>query len=127
MDPRVKRPARLAPWPPSDFDKKQPVTVRDDWWTLQTLFKRDEVWDIIYFNFQTYDPDEVNWYLREYLGCRETTTNRLNYRFGREPGNRAPIYVYIPKWDWMPPGRHQKEGHRAVLTVLREPADESRS
>ncbi len=119
----VKRPANpRRPWPPSDFDKAQPVKFPDDWASLQRTFKRDEVWDIIYYNFHTYDTDEVNWYLQEYVGCRETSPDGRNYRFGRQPGNSRPVVVYIPKWDWMPPGPHQKEARQAVITVLREPS-----
>lgn len=122
MEPRVKHPARLrSPWPPTDALQPQPVTPWDDWWSLQTHFKRDEVWDIIYYNFETYDTDEVNWYLREFLGCRATTIDGLNYRFGRASGDSNPIIVYIPTWDWLPPGPQQREAKQAVLAVLRDP------
>jgi hypothetical protein len=122
MEPRVKRPAKLrSPWPPTDAQKAQTVTSWDDWWALATIFKRDDPWDIIYYNFETYDPDEVNWYLREWLGCRATSNDGLNYRFGRAPGDHTPMVIFIPKPDFMPPGPHQKEAQQAVLTVLRDP------
>jgi hypothetical protein len=108
------------------------VTVTDNWWTLATRHHRGDVWDIIYYNFATYDPQEVNWYMYERLGCRTTTADGRNYRFGRPPGVVAgladvvqqalavPVTVYIPPAHWLPPGPHQAAAKQAVLTVLRD-------
>lgn len=58
----------------------------DDWWTLGRAH-HVRPWEIIYFNFNTYVPEEVNWYLREYVGCRRLGPRRRNYRFdGARPG-----------------------------------------
>ena len=134
MEPIRKRPASLrTPWPPTDASTTESVSVTDNWWTLATRHNRDDVWDIIYYNFETYDPQEVNWYMYERLGCRTTTADGRNYRFGRPPGVVAaiadvvkqvlavPVTVYIPPADWLPPGPQQAAAKQAVLTVLRDP------
>jgi N-acetylmuramoyl-L-alanine amidase len=59
--------------------------------------------EIVYFNFKTFDPDEVNWYLHHYVRCRKATRDGLNWMFSsgldkekRLPGQRQPGVVYIP-------------------------------
>jgi hypothetical protein len=123
MEPRLKHPAKLrTPWPPTDAKQSLTVTLTDDWWKLAKTFNRpqDDPWDIIYYNFETYDTEEVNWYLHERLGCRVKSPTQLNYRFGRAPGDITPIVIYIPKDDYLPPGPHQKEARDVVLAVLRD-------
>ena len=121
MAPNVKIPRTLrTPWPPTeDLLQAETVTGTDDWWSLQKLFKRCDVWDIIYYNFATYNPDEVNWYLREWIGCQEVTPQG-NYRFHPTRG-RAPMRIYIPSHDWVPPGPQQAAAQRAALDILRDP------
>ena len=122
MTPNVKTPRTLrTPWPPTDdLLKVQPVTGWDDWWSLQTFFKRCDPWDIIYYNFATYDPAEVNWYLREWIGCHDVSSDGKNYRFGVRPGG-LPMQIYIPTDDWLPPGPKQADAKREALNVLRDP------
>jgi hypothetical protein len=51
------------------------------------------VWALIEFNFQTHDPDEVNWYLQELVGCRHSKDGGRNYAFlGADP-KRGKIYL----------------------------------
>jgi hypothetical protein len=38
--------------------------------------------DIIYFNFKTNVPEEVNWYLNHYVGCKRETRGQRR----AEPG-----------------------------------------
>lgn len=113
------------------------VGPADNWWTLAKKYKRDACpWDIIFFNFQTYDPQEVNWYLYEKLGCRLTTPDGRNYCFGRVRGamgdarsillNAAssivdPIPVKIPPDNWLPPGPNPAGARAAALAVLNDP------
>lgn len=55
--------------------------------------------DIIFANFQTTVPEEVNWYLHHYVNCDTTTPDRYNWRFSNTarngPSSRAGI-IYIP-------------------------------
>ena len=47
------------------------------------LAKRDGwpfVWEFIHFNFKTYDAEEVNWYLKHFVGCTKSDDGR-NYKF----------------------------------------------
>lgn len=57
-----------------------PVGNKDDWWSLEKEFGVPP-WDIVYANFETYNPEETNWYLREYVGCHRLSPNRANYTF----------------------------------------------
>ena len=45
----------------------KPVQDRDNWWSLGRMFGID-VWKLIGYNFNTRNPDEVNWYLRTLVG-----------------------------------------------------------
>jgi hypothetical protein len=118
MAPYRKKPAVVAPFPPVGYVKKQPVTPWDDWWTLRTFLHTEDPWDLIFFNFQTYDPDEVNWYLYEKVGCRGTSLSGRNYRFDSGDPYRA-LAIYLPQWDFRGPGPKQKEAQQTVLTILR--------
>lgn len=120
MAPNVKKPRTLrSPWPPTDdLLKVQPVLGWDDWWTLQTQFKRCDPWDIIYYNFATYNPEEVNWYLREWIGCHDFSPDGKNYRFGAVGGQ--PMQIYIPNDDWLPPGPKQAAARKTALDILHD-------
>jgi hypothetical protein len=126
MTPNVKTPRTLrSPWPPTDnLLKVQDVSGWDDWWSLQTHFKRCDAWDIIFYNFATYNPEEVNWYLHERIGCHDVSPDGKNYRFGSRTDSR-PMQIYIPKDDWLPPGPQQAAAKRAALDILRDPVASS--
>ncbi|MEO5859980.1 MAG: LysM peptidoglycan-binding domain-containing protein [Pyrinomonadaceae bacterium] len=49
--------------------------------------------DLIKFNFRTVVPEEVNWYLREYVGCNVKTPDGRNWRFS---SSANPGILYIP-------------------------------
>jgi hypothetical protein len=68
------------------------VTSGDDWQGLAQECHMD-VGDLIYFNFGTRDPREVNWCLEKLVGCTQTTVDQRNYVFhqGARPG-----VVYLP-------------------------------
>jgi hypothetical protein len=54
------------------------------------------VWDLIYANFQTRNPDEVNWYLENYLGCWEPSEDGNNYRLSPRDRDGAEMKLYVP-------------------------------
>lgn len=118
MAPYRKKPTVVAPFPPVGYVKKQTVTPWDNWWTLRTFLNTEDPWDLIFFNFQTYDPDEVNWYLYEKVGCRGTSPSGRNYRFDSGDPYRA-LEIYLPQWDFRGPGPKQKEAQQTVLAILR--------
>lgn len=87
----------ISKWPPSGGTPFE-ATPWDNWWTAADYCGRENVWDVIYFNFQTTDPAEVNWYLENLLGCTKMDKKKQNYGFGRKDG--APIYIYLPDPGW---------------------------
>jgi len=50
-----------------------------------------DVWELIEFNFKTRDPDEVNWYLRRNVGCRQKSGDGKSWSFAGAPG-----FIYFP-------------------------------
>lgn len=108
-EPKRKEPARKrVPWPPADADRKREVNLNDNWWTLAKELGRDP-WDLIVYNFDTRDPDEVNWYLYHWINCRAVTPDGKNYRFGPHdlrkpvpPGPAPKLHIYIPPAAWKP-------------------------
>lgn len=73
-------------WPPKNA-RQMEVMDADTWWTVAARLGMDP-WALIMFNFDTHVPEEVNWYLRELVGCRHITEN-LNYTF---QGSNRTIY-----------------------------------
>src|SRR5438046_9214035 len=49
--------------------------------------------DLIYFNFHTNVPEEVNWYLRRNTGCNVSKDGGRNWAFS---SSADPGIVYIP-------------------------------
>ena len=69
-----------------------PVQTDDTWKKLALrAFINPET--LVWFNFLTLNPDEVNWYLYRNVGCRKQTKDWLNYEFstGDKPG-----IIYFP-------------------------------
>ena len=48
---------------------------------------------IIYFNFDTIVPEEVNWYLQNYVGCKKITGDGKNWMFN---SRAVPGVIQIP-------------------------------
>lgn len=68
------------------------VKTNDDWYSVA----RDHgigAHDLIQFNFATTEPSEVNWYLRNNVGCVKHTHDNLNWMFSSEA---MPGIIYIP-------------------------------
>lgn len=100
--PCTKRPSVVAPFPsPVHLASGTPYKVKDgdNWWSIAAA-NRVDVGALIAFNFKTSDPDEINWYLREKVGCRLETPDHDNYRFSARD---VPGTIYIPKVAPPPP------------------------
>jgi hypothetical protein len=68
--------------------------VKDgDTWVSIARKNSLDTWDLIEFNFKTRDPDEVNWYLRRFVGCKKQTRDGKNWIFG---SGDDPGIIYIP-------------------------------
>ena len=86
-------PALDGYWPPPDHRGSYRVG-RDpsiNWQTLAWSWGLPDVWDLIWFNFGTDDPREVNWYMHHYVGCWKSNDGR-NFSFK----DADPGLVYMP-------------------------------
>ncbi len=86
-------------WPPPN-GREYPVKDDDNWRKIADR-ERVDVWGLIHFNFATYVPEEVNWYLRELVGCRNSTDQGRNYAF--VGADKAKGKVYIPPTPFVTP------------------------
>jgi hypothetical protein len=68
---------------------------QEDWESVARKFAVG-VKELIYFNFMTDNPDEVNWYLRWHVGCEKISPSGNNWMFSRRA---TPGYIYIPPPD----------------------------
>lgn len=74
------------------------VSDGEDWYSVARRYNLP-VQDLIYSNFKTNVPREINWYLREYVRCDLPTADRKNWRFStsaRNGGGPRAGVVYIP-------------------------------
>ena len=72
-----------------------PYKVKDgDNWRRIARARNMDVWELIYFNFHTKNPEIVNYYMNMYVGCTEITSDYKNYRFS---SNDNPGIIYIPQ------------------------------
>ncbi|WP_299481320.1 hypothetical protein [uncultured Roseibium sp.] len=63
------------------------VDTGDSWETIGKLCDGIPAEEVAYANFETYDPAEINWYLKEYVGCHKPGPHGFNFMFdGATPG-----------------------------------------
>ena len=82
---------------PVDFVPDGTVTTHrvsdgDDWASVAAQYNVN-VNDLIYFNFHTNVPEEVNWYLRRNTGCNVSNDGGRNWAFS---SSADPGLIYIP-------------------------------
>jgi len=68
------------------------VSDGEDWASIAARYNVI-VDDLIYFNFHTNVPEEVNWYLRRNVGCNVSNDGGLNWAFS---SSADPGVIYIP-------------------------------
>ena len=86
-------------WPPKNYHSVHKVNDSDDWLSIATKYGVS-VSALIEFNFGTLMPEEINWYLKELVGCRLTGPKGYNYSFrGADPTKGK---IYIPKVGTIP-------------------------
>ena len=68
------------------------VSDGEDWASVAAQYNV-KVDDLIYFNFHTNVPEEVNWYLRRNTGCNVSNDGGLNWAFS---SSADPGFIYIP-------------------------------
>lgn len=96
-----KTPIPLIYW--SQPYDSTPYTVKDnDTWASVArdfsvepgkYFTGNSTQYLIWFNFRTNDTDEVNWYLREFVGCNVSKDGGNNWAFS---DSADPGVIYIP-------------------------------
>lgn len=89
-----KRPAIPLPNTPRHGSRLQHKVQDDE--TLETVAQIYGIStkQLIQHNFATMDTGEINWYLREYVGCDLPTHDRKNWRFS---DTAVPGIIYIPQ------------------------------
>jgi hypothetical protein len=94
-------PSRRNPLSSFRRDRLPPEAVRPphrvgDHETFATVAQKSgvPVETLIRHNFRTLDPSEINWYLREYVGCKLSTADGRNWRFSAAA---SPGLIWIPK------------------------------
>jgi hypothetical protein len=92
--PIEKRPAHPVPKGARAGSRPQPHHVGDGE-TFATVASKYgvPVDKLIQHNFGTLDPAELNWYLREYVGCKVPTKDGKNWRFS---STATPGLIYLP-------------------------------
>jgi hypothetical protein len=89
-----QRPANPVPRGPRPGSRYPPYQVRDgDTWSTVAQKYSVEVSTLLMHNFATTNPNEINWYLREYVGCNVATNDRLNWCFS---SSATPGLIYVP-------------------------------
>jgi hypothetical protein len=92
-------PALDGIWPPPRH--RGPYRVGHDPsinWQLLAWSWGVEVWDLIWFNFDTDEPREVNWYMHHYVGCWQSNDGK-NFSFR----DADPGIVYMPPLGYKSP------------------------
>src|SRR5690242_4349644 len=93
--PIERRPANPLPKGVRAGSRPQPHRVVDGE-TLESVAKKHGIAinHLIQHNFATLDPAEINWYLREHVGCTLPTKDGKNWRFS---STARPGLIYLPE------------------------------
>ncbi len=76
---------------PSNFHAYK-VKDGDNWERLANMHSM-KPWELIYENFKTRNAAEINWYLKNYVGCSNKTSDGKNWIFSSKA---RPGIVYVP-------------------------------
>jgi hypothetical protein len=77
-------------WGPEGWFKFK-VRYGDNWWNVAHKDGWADPWDLIEYNFGTRKAKEVNWYLRNFVGCTELCPKGQNFVFS---DNLNPGYIH---------------------------------
>jgi hypothetical protein len=92
------------------------VTDGEDWASVAAQYNV-KVDDLIYFNFHTNVPEEVNWYLRRNVGCNVSNDGGLNWAFS---DSADPGIVYIPPSKVIDMEPEEVTAEKPIMERLRE-------
>lgn len=107
-EPRPRR----RDWPPPGSVPHR-VTDHDmkDGWNGVARKHGVDVQYLIRHNFRTDNSDEVNWYLREYVGCNVATDDLNNWMFS---SSAQPGIIYVPGTRVINGDDHVIEGRKII-------------
>jgi len=107
-----------ANFEPEGFVEKHSVSDGEDWASVAAKYNVN-VKDLIYFNFHTNIPEEVNWYLRRNTGCNVSKDGGRNWAFS---SSADPGLIYIPPSEVidMEPFEVPPVDTRTIMDRLRE-------
>jgi hypothetical protein len=103
----IEKPVILYPLPAVDWQPTMSVAyrvrgpnnnknpkdpTRDTWISVARKHQIDPA-KLIWFNFLTENPDQVNWYLRRNVGCNVATPDGRNWMFS---DSASPGIIYLP-------------------------------
>ena len=89
--PKMKQPDfELHTYPPAGFIDKKEARDGVSWADLGSS-RGKTAWDVIFFNFRTFVPEEVNWYMWHYLGRTKLASDGINLTFGADPFNPSAV------------------------------------
>jgi hypothetical protein len=92
------------------------VTDGEDWASVAAQYNV-KVPDLIYFNFHTNDPEEVNWYLRRNTGCNVSNDGDQNWAFS---SSADPGLIYIPPSEVIDMEREEIIAEKPIMQRLKE-------
>lgn len=95
-----------------------PVGTGDSWETVGKFCDGIPAEEVAYANFETYDPAEINWYLKEYVGCHKPGPRGFNFSFDdAKPGLILYPYRDALISDFVERAHRQEERrqHRTIL------------
>ena len=76
-----------------------------------------DVWNLIMYSFQCRSPEEVNWCMQEFLGCRKSNDGK-NFSF--DPSDKNPL-IFIPPTGYEAFTPDDVAARALVTSVLKRP------
>jgi hypothetical protein len=116
-----RRPANPLPsdFVPEGYASIHRVSDGENWASVAAQHDVD-VGDLIFFNFQTRNTDEINWYLRRNVGCDTSNDGGVNWAFS---SSADPGLIYIPPPEVIDMDEEFITGSRPVLIRCQEVAE----
>ncbi len=117
MAVKIRKPAKPIDYPPRVPAPRTSHTYfgGENWGSIAGRFSIPAVWDLIYYNFQCRNPEEVNWCMKEFFGCSHSKDG-LNFSFDTSDRYRQ---VFIPPtWFQAPFGADDNAARELVLAAL---------
>jgi hypothetical protein len=121
----TRKPAKKIVFPPKNSVMEQfSYATWGAWkqgkpWNWESIANRYgiKVWDLIMFNFQCRNPEEVNWCMQEFLRC---TKSYDGWNFSFDPSDKNPT-IYIPLSGYQAITKEDEAARDLVMSTLKRP------